>query len=77
MDGRGRVFDNIFTERLWRSDPKLFRDVGFLRLHAKGTEHCGIVYAHQRTPIGDVIRGLMLLHQVLDYNDMQDHIEFL
>jgi len=53
------------------------QDVDFLRLHAKGIEHCGIVYAHQRTPIGDIIRGLMLLHQILDYNDMQDHIEFL
>ena len=53
------------------------QDVDFLRLHAKGIEHCSIVYAHQRTPIGDVIRGLLLLHQVLDYNDMQNHIEFL
>ena len=48
-----------------------------LRVHAKELNNCGIVYTHQRTPIGDVIRGLMLLHQVFDYNDMQDHIEFL
>ena len=53
------------------------QDVDFLRLHAKGAEHCGIVYAHQRAPIGDVIHGLMLLHQVLEYNDMQNRIEFL
>ncbi len=53
------------------------QDVDFLRLHAKGVEHCGIVYAHQRTPIGNVTRGLMLLHQVLEYNDMRNHIEFL
>ncbi len=33
------------------------QDVDFLRLHARGIEHCGIVYAHQRTPIGDVIRN--------------------
>ncbi len=48
-----------------------------LRLHARGIEHCGIVYAHQRTPIGDVIRGLSLIYQILDNNNMQDHIEFL
>ncbi len=53
------------------------QDVDFLRLHAKGVEHCGIVYAHQRTPIGSVIRGLMLLHQILEDNDMQNHIGFL
>ncbi|GAX61209.1 hypothetical protein SCALIN_C19_0003 [Candidatus Scalindua japonica] len=53
------------------------QDVDFLRLHAKGTEHCGIVYAQQQTPIGEIIRCLTLLHQILDYNDMQNHIEFL
>ncbi len=53
------------------------QDVDFLRLHAKGAEHYGIVYAHQRTAIGSVIRGLMLLHQILEYNNMQNHIEFL
>ncbi len=27
--------------------------------------------------IGDIIRGLLLMNQVLDVNEMLDHIEFL
>ena len=55
----------------------LTQDDDFLRLHAKGQNHCGIVYARQPTPIGDMIRGLMLIVQVLDAKEMQDHVEFL
>lgn len=53
------------------------QDADFLRLHASGLRHTGIVYAHQRTPIGAIVRGLMLLYQVLAPEDMNDHIEFL
>jgi len=38
---------------------------------------CGIAYVHQRTPIGDVIRGLMLIYQTLDPAEMDNHVEFL
>lgn len=55
----------------------LTQDDDFLRLHSKGAQHCGIVYAHQRTPIGNIIRGIMLVCQVLDSNEMKNHIEFL
>ncbi len=53
------------------------QDEDFLRLHAKGLEHCGIVYAHRRTPIGQVIRGIMLIHQLLEPTEMKNHVEFL
>jgi len=53
------------------------QDDDFLRLHAKGVKHGGIVYAHQQTSIADIIRGLMLIYQVLDSRDMQNHVEFL
>lgn len=53
------------------------QDDDFLRLHKKGIKHSGIVYAHQRMPIGDIIRGLMLIYQVLDPHDMQNHVEFI
>src|SRR5690242_6456158 len=42
------------------------QDDDFLRLHAAGMEHAGIAYAPQHTPIGEVIRGLMLIYQVLE-----------
>lgn len=53
------------------------QDEDFLKLHSKGFEHSGIVYADQRTPIGDIIRGLMLIYQVLDSDEMKNHVEFL
>lgn len=53
------------------------QDDDFLRLHAQGLEHTGIVYTPQGTPTGDIIRGLMLVCQVLDPEDMQRHVEFL
>jgi uncharacterized protein with PIN domain len=53
------------------------QDDDFLRFHAEGREHSGIVYAPQGTPTGDIIRGLMMVYQVLDAEDMTGHIEFL
>ena len=53
------------------------QDDDFLRLHARGLNHSGIAYARQQTPIGEIIRGLMLIYQVLDASDMQNHVEYL
>ena len=53
------------------------QDPDFLRLHAAGVAHAGIVYAAQGTSIGEIIRGLMLIHQVLESEDMKDHVEYL
>jgi hypothetical protein len=67
-------------EHLARARPRpraLHAGPDFLRLHAAGLAHAGIVYAPQGTSIGDIIRGLMLIHQVLEPDDMKDHVEFL
>ena len=53
------------------------QDTDFLKLHAAKQNHHGIVYAHQRTPIGDVVRGLILIYEVLNVADMINHVEFL
>ena len=53
------------------------QDDDFLRLHDKGINHSGIVYTPQQTSIGDIIRGLLLINQVLDVNEMLNHLEFL
>ena len=52
-------------------------DVDFLRLHAAGVEHAGIVYGGQELSIGDIIRDLMLIVQVLSPDEMINHVEFL
>jgi len=53
------------------------QDAHFLCLYASGIPHCGIVYAHQRTRIGDVIRGLLLIHGVLRPKEIANQVEFL
>ena len=53
------------------------QDEDFLRLHAKGTPHAGIAYARQGTSVGDIIRGLMLIYQLLGPDDMKGHVEYL
>jgi uncharacterized protein with PIN domain len=60
---KGRV---IFTQ-----------DEDFLRLHAGGTEHAGIVYVPQRTSVGYILRGLMLIYEVLSAEEMENQVEFL
>jgi len=53
------------------------QDDDFLRLHARGKPHLGIIYVHQQTPVGEMIRSLMLVCQVLDAEEMLNHVEFL
>jgi predicted nuclease of predicted toxin-antitoxin system len=53
------------------------QDDDFLRLAAQGFRHAGLVYARQHTSLNEIIRGLMLIYQVLDAEEMRDHIEFL
>lgn len=52
-------------------------DTDFLRLNNQGRLHAGIVFANQQMSIGEIIRGLTLIYQVLDADDMKGHVEFL
>ena len=52
-------------------------DADYLRLHAAGMRHSGIVYAQPDTSIGDMIRGALLIAEVLDSAAMVNHVEFL
>jgi len=52
-------------------------DTDFLRLHAPGADHAGIVYAPPQTPIGETIRGLVLNYEGLEPSEMQRPAEFL
>lgn len=53
------------------------QDDDFLRMHSDGVRHAGIVYAPQQTSIGEIIRGLMLVHQILSPQEMEGHLEYL
>ena len=53
------------------------QDADFLRLHSAGLPHAGIVFAAQGMAVGEVIRGLMLVQQLLSAEEMENHVEFL
>ncbi len=52
-------------------------DDDYLTLHASGVRHAGIIYGAQGMSIGDLVRGVMLIVDVLADEDMRDHVEFL
>ncbi len=54
------------------------QDADFLRLHAAGVNHAGIVYCHQQTrSVGEMIRGLVMIWEILDPDDMRNRVEYL
>jgi predicted nuclease of predicted toxin-antitoxin system len=53
------------------------QDTDFLRLHAAGIAHPGIVFVSQHVSVGEFIRGLILIFDLLTTEDMVNHIEFL
>lgn len=53
------------------------RDNDFLVLHAQAVPHSGIVFATRPLSIGELINGLLLIHEILELKDMANHVEFL
>lgn len=53
------------------------QDADYLRLHGAGSAHAGIAYAKQGRPVGEVVRGLLLMHDVLDVESMAGTVEFV
>lgn len=54
------------------------QDVDFLRLHAQGIPHAGIVFCHaQSRSIGEMLRRLVLIHSALSMEEMRSRVEFL
>lgn len=67
------VLDHLKTE----GRVVITHDADYLRLHAAGVPHAGIVYAPPDNSIGDIIRGAWLIAEVLDSDEMMNHVEFL
>lgn len=71
--------EDITHLRRARSEHRVIvtQDDDFLQLAADGAPHAGIVFAPQHTSVSALIRGLLLIHPVLDAEEMAGHIEFL
>ncbi len=53
-------------------------DSDFLRLRADGMAHSGIAYCRQGSvPIGEMLRYLVLMHDVLTPEELAGRLEFL
>jgi hypothetical protein len=54
------------------------QDDDFLRLHAEGVAHAGIAYCQQQSmSIGELLRSLILVHDLLSPEEMAGRVEFL
>ncbi len=70
--------DEAHLRRAWEEGRVIFtQDDDFLRLAAAGADHAGIVYTTQENAIGEIISGLMLIHWVLEADEMMGHVECL
>lgn len=53
-------------------------DTDFLRMADRDTSHCGIIYCHRMAhSIGETIRRLILVYEVLSMGEMAGRVEFL
>jgi len=54
------------------------QDTDFLRLHHAGLSHAGIVYCPQTSKsIGEILQGLVLIWEILNAEEMNNHLEYL
>jgi len=68
------VDDEEHLQFAYSEDRVIFtQDEDFLRV----TNHKGVAYAHQRTPMRQIIEGLILISEAMTEEEMKNHIEFL
>jgi predicted nuclease of predicted toxin-antitoxin system len=54
------------------------QDTDFLRLNREGVTHNGIVYCHKNSrSIGEIVRGLILICEYLEMEEMRGRVEFI
>ena len=68
---------HIWEGRGKRDASSLLRMMIFCAVAAAGADHAGIVYTTQETTTGEIISGLMLIHWVLEADEMMGHVEYL
>jgi predicted nuclease of predicted toxin-antitoxin system len=54
------------------------QDTDFLILHSQGASHTGIIFCSQGSrSIGEIIRSLVLIWELLEPEEMRQHLEFI
>lgn len=53
------------------------QDRDFIRLHATGFAHSGIMFAKPHFSIGEIVSKLVLFHATVDAQEMHSRLEFL
>lgn len=74
---KGATDEQVIVRAAQHGRVVVTQDADFLRLHSQGIRHAGIAYATTAMPIGSMIRGLLLIHDVLTAEDMIGHVEFI
>ncbi len=52
------------------------QDSDFIALHHSGVRHAGIAYAHGKS-VGEIVRGLILIYEVLEDYEIDGQLEYL
>jgi len=55
----------------------LTQDEDFARMHAEGFVHSGIIIIPPHRTIGQIIKGVFLIHEVFDSEEMMGRIEYV
>jgi predicted nuclease of predicted toxin-antitoxin system len=72
------VVDSEVLARAHRELRVVMRDKDFLRLHAAGQPHSGIVFFGRGTrTVGQLIERLVLIHELMSSAEMIGHVEFV
>ena len=74
---RGAPDEAHFAHAVATGRTILTQDTDFLRFHAAGHAHPGIIYAAMHLPVGEIIRGVVLIRDLLTPEEMANHVEFL
>lgn len=54
------------------------QDTDFLRINQSNSDHSGIVYSYQgNKSVGEIIRGLILIWELLEPSDLIGKVEFI
>jgi uncharacterized protein with PIN domain len=74
---RGQSDEDQLAFALREDRVLITHDTDFLDLARSNSSHAGIAFAHRKRSLGDVIRAITLIYEVLNSTDMNGKVEYL